>query len=158
MKNIKPVEVISVLLIILFTYTATSKLLEYDKFVFQMRLAPVPYIIPLAPFIGILVILAELLIVVALLTKKFRLWGLFASLFLLISFEIYISTMLISGLNLPCSCGGIISFMGWKQHLFFNGAFIVLCIIGIVFCKKQNVLREGPADNHSHLQDLSHTY
>jgi hypothetical protein len=40
--------------------------------------------------------------------------------------------------NLPCSCGGIISKLSWKQHIIFNLFFIVLSVIGIRFQKRMN--------------------
>uniref|UniRef100_UPI003977C927 MauE/DoxX family redox-associated membrane protein n=1 Tax=Pedobacter heparinus TaxID=984 RepID=UPI003977C927 len=57
----------TVLLVLLFFYTALSKVLEYEKFIFQMRLSPLVLMQRLAPVIGVLVILAELLVVWALL-------------------------------------------------------------------------------------------
>ncbi|MGY0035166.1 hypothetical protein [Pedobacter sp. NJ-S-72] len=42
----------AVLLILLFGYTAISKILEYNKFVFQMKLAQMPIIASLAPLLA----------------------------------------------------------------------------------------------------------
>lgn len=154
MKNIKPAEIISSLLIILFAYTATSKLLEYNKFIFQMSLAPVAYIKLMAPVLGAAVIAAEVAIIAALLHSRFRLLGLYASLFLLLSFEIYISAMLLSGSELPCSCGGFISALGWKPHLLFNGAFIILSIVAIINYEKHKAYQDNINRSES-LNDLS---
>jgi hypothetical protein len=40
--------------------------------------------------------------------------------------------------NLPCSCGGIISKLSWKQHILFNLFFIMLSITGIKVQRKMN--------------------
>ncbi|MDP9079028.1 MAG: hypothetical protein M3O71_16490 [Bacteroidota bacterium] len=135
-------QIVPILLILLFVYTATSKFLDYNKFVFQMRLAPVPLMKILAPVLGYFVPTIEMIIAISLATGFFNssmmLKGLYASVILLLIFEIYISIMLLSGSNLPCTCGGIISQMGWKQHLFFNSFFIIGGIVTIRFLQKNH--------------------
>ena len=131
------------LVILLFSYTALSKLLDLEKFVFQMRLAPFPLMYPMAPVLGWLVPAVELMIVTGLLVKRFRIRALYAAVLLLLLFEVYIMTMLASGLHLPCTCGGIISKMSWKQHLAFNALFMLTGITGIYQLKKQPVSRSG---------------
>lgn len=122
-------DLIVALLLLLFIYTSASKFLDYDKFVFQMRLAPVPLMKTVAPILGWLMPLIEILIAVALSTGFFydnlKIKALYSSVILLIVFDIYIGTMLLSGSQLPCTCGGIISKLGWQQHLIFNTFFIV---------------------------------
>jgi putative oxidoreductase len=136
------------LIVLLFVYTSASKFLDYPKFVFQLRLAPLPMMITLAPVIGWLVPLAELLVPLGLLTEKYRLKALFATVALLILFEFYITAMLLTGKHLPCTCGGIISTLGWKQHLLFNALFILIAVTAICIQrpflrKKQAVLSPG---------------
>jgi putative oxidoreductase len=132
----------SLLLIMLFTYTALSKLLEQDIFVFQMKLSPVKFMAQWAAILGWLVPLAELFIVGLLLIKDFRTTGLYLSFFLLLAFEIYISAMLLSGLSLPCTCGGVISRLGWKGHLLFNAAFMLVAALPIFMNIRRKKLRE----------------
>ncbi|MGF7079729.1 MauE/DoxX family redox-associated membrane protein [Mucilaginibacter sp. UYCu711] len=131
------------LLMLLFIYTSVSKFLDYDKFVFQMRLAPVPLMKILAPALGWLVPGIEMLIAIGLAAGFFypnlRIMALYSSVILLIIFEIYIGTMLLSGSHLPCTCGGIISKMGWQQHLLFNAFFIITGIISIRFLPKKKL-------------------
>jgi len=127
------------LLILLFGYTAISKILEYNKFVFQMRLAQMPIIAILAPLLGILLPVLELMIVWMLYKDSLRIKGFYASILLLFTFEIYISIMLLSGEKLPCTCGGIISQMGWKTHLLFNAVFMVISILPIIYKPKSRI-------------------
>jgi putative oxidoreductase len=124
-------QIIIFLLILLFAYTAMSKFLDYRKFVFQMRLAPLPIMNWAAPILGWLMPLLESLLFVGLIITRYRLIALYATFSLLILFEIYIGGMLLSGHNLPCTCGGIISHMSWKQHLLFNAVFIILSLVAI---------------------------
>lgn len=132
------------LTILLFMYTAVSKLLEYDIFVFQMRRAPVPFMQSWAPFIGRVVPIIELALVALLFIDKTRYWGLICSLLLMVSFEIYIIWMKImemqTGVELPCTCGGVISNMGWTTHLLFNAVFISLLGLSIYYERKKRRL------------------
>jgi putative oxidoreductase len=131
-------EICVALLLLLFAYTASSKFLEHSKFVFQMRLAPVPFIGSIAPVIGWLIPGLETLVVAGLLFDRFRALALYTAASLFVLFEIYISIMLLSGLHLPCTCGGIISSMSWKQHLLFNALFLLITITAITHNKKSN--------------------
>lgn len=130
-------DIAALLFIILFAYTATSKFLDHELFVFQLRLAPLPFMIPLAPLLGWLMPGIEAIIVILLSIKKYRLKGLYASVILMFLFEIYILAMLSTGSHLPCTCGGIISTMTWKQHLPFNAFFILIGIAGIIKSNQQ---------------------
>ena len=134
-EHLITVTVIATLL--LFMYTAVSKLLNYDLFVFQMQLVPSDWLSTWAPFLGRAVPIIELVLVLLLYLNKTRLWGLIGSLTLMLSFEAYIAWMKImeiqTGMRLPCTCGGIVSQMGWTTHLFFNGIFILLLSLSIYF-------------------------
>jgi hypothetical protein len=123
---------VAALLVLLFSYTSLSKFLEYDKFVFQMRLVPLPLFHYAAGMLGWVIPTLEMGITVLLLITGARRAGLLASLILLVVFEVYIIVMLFSGLQLPCTCGGIISVMSWKQHLLFNGVFIILILAALL--------------------------
>lgn len=127
------------LLVLLYMYTAVSKVLEYEKFVFQIRLAPVAAFRVIAPVLGVVVPLVELAIVWLLCKDRYRLTGFYASFLLLLIFEVYISIMLLSGDKLPCTCGGIISQMGWKTHLIFNGVFMAISIAPVLFSRNKNI-------------------
>lgn len=149
-------EIVPILLIVLFAYTATSKFLDYDKFVFQMSLAPVPLMIVLASVLGWVVPVIEMVIAISLAVGFFnpsiKTKGLYTSVILLSAFEIYIAIMLMSGSHLPCTCGGIVSQMGWKQHLFFNAFFIINGILSIKYLQKHKA--SGP-NGHAEYKTLS---
>jgi uncharacterized membrane protein YphA (DoxX/SURF4 family) len=129
MKN-NPVSVLcSCLLILLYTYTAASKLAGYSNF--KVVLDESPLIHKGAGTIAWLLPAAELIVVLLLFFDASRKAGLYASLLLLIAFTLYIVAMLLFADELPCSCGGVLNKMNWKQHLFFNAGFLVVNIIGI---------------------------
>ena len=137
MKRELIADIGAALLLLLFSYAAISKLLDYHRFVFQMKLAPLPLMKMMAPLFGWLLPMMEGLVVFALFFTRYRLKGLYAAVTLLLVFEIYITGMLLSGLDLPCTCGGIISKLSWKQHLVFNALFIIIGIIPIIHLEKQ---------------------
>jgi putative oxidoreductase len=125
------------LLILLFSYTAISKLLDQYRFVFQMKLSPFLLVKSFAPFWGWFIPLSEIVIVVGIFFEKTQKLALYLSLGLLLAFEIYIVGMLISGLDLPCACGGVIAFMSWKVHVLFNAFFLTINIVAIRLLDKE---------------------
>jgi hypothetical protein len=126
--------IISLLLIFLFAYTASSKLI--DSKAFASMLEEVPLIGRGAGVVAILLPLAELLIALLLLFERTRLMGLYSSLILLFVFTVYLVYMIAVVPQLPCSCGGVISSMSWRQHIVFNLVFIGLTVIGIRSMRK----------------------
>ncbi|THU39601.1 DoxX family membrane protein [Niastella caeni] len=128
------VEIISVLFIILFLYTGISKLMEYA--VFKEQIAESPILKPVASFIAWALPLTEFIVSLLLIIPRWRLKGLYASLFLMIAFTIYIGAIMLFNKELPCSCGGIISELSWNGHLIFNSIFILLALIGVLLEKK----------------------
>ena len=126
------VEFASFLLVLLFTYTSFSKLLDLKLYAFQMRLSPWYPIKIAAEFLAWTVPLCEAGIVLMLLFTATRIYGLLVSLILLSLFELYIAGLLLSGLDLPCTCGGIISMLSWKQHIGLNAVLIFFTAVAIL--------------------------
>jgi hypothetical protein len=122
-------DIISSLLILLFAYTSFSKLLTLDQF--SSVLSRMPLIGNGAGVLAFAIPLAELGIVLLLLFERTRYRGLKLSLALLVLFTIYLLHMVLFAPHMPCSCGGVISKMSWKQHVLFNGAFIVAIVIAL---------------------------
>lgn len=122
------------LYILLFTYAAASKLLDFENF--RVQLGQSPLLSAFADVVSWLVPIVELLIVVMLVFQQFRLITLFASFSLMLMFTTYIFIILNYSSFIPCSCGGILEKMGWNEHLVFNIIFIILAIIGILIIHK----------------------
>jgi hypothetical protein len=135
MKRATIVEIISALFILLFVYTATSKLLEVAKF--QYTLTKSPLIGDYAVLISWALPITELLITILLFAPKTRLYGLYASAAIMSLFTLYLGYMLAFTPNLPCSCGGVLKNMSWNQHLVFNIVFTALAITGIWIQRKR---------------------
>jgi uncharacterized membrane protein YphA (DoxX/SURF4 family) len=123
-------EIITALLVLLFMYAAVSKLIDYS--IFKKQLEKSPLLSQIAPLLAIVIPAAELFISVLLLQNKTRLKGLYASFCLMMAFTIYLIGMLNFSKVIPCSCGGIIRALSWKEHVIFNLAFIFLSVAGII--------------------------
>lgn len=132
------IECISALLILLFVYTAASKLLAHNSFVFTLSQSPLlqRYSIPLSWIIP----LTEILISCFLFIPRLRKTGLLFSVILMTAFTIYISFMIAFTPTLPCSCGGVIKSLTWKEHLLLNISFVVMALFGWLMIKKNKIL------------------
>lgn len=128
MKQNLVIEIICFLLILLFVYAALSKLFDYASFKNQLRLSP--YLSSISMVAWIIPVL-ELLTILMLIFSATRLIGLYTCFFLLLAFTIYITLMLLFTKHLPCSCGGVIKLLSWKQHLLFNIFFLGVSALGI---------------------------
>jgi hypothetical protein len=116
--------------IVLFTYAAVSKGLDFENF--QVQLGQSPLLSAFAGFISYAVIITELLIVICLSIKQTRLIALLGSFMLMTAFTTYIVIIINFSPFVPCSCGGILDKMGWNSHLIFNIIFAFLA--AIAFC------------------------
>ncbi len=122
----------------LFYYASLSKLLDFENF--QVQLAQSPLLSAYAGIISYLIIIVELIISILLFTSKYRLIGLYGSLFLMTSFSVYIYIILNYSDFIPCSCGGILEKLGWNEHFIFNICFAIIGIIGIFLVEKTKKL------------------
>ncbi len=124
-------DIICVLLIMLFVYTAVSKLLDLRSFELYLQL--IPLLGGYSRLFAWVLPVTELLIAIALITPYSKLAGLYGSFLLMIIFTLYLAYLLLfHGGNLPCSCGGVLQQMGWTGHLVFNICFTILAGAGIL--------------------------
>jgi len=130
------VELIAALFILLFTYTALSKLQQISTF--RWVLAKSPLLQNTSSLLAVSIPLAELLIVLLLFFPLTRTAGLYAAFSLMLIFTAYISYMLLFTPKLPCSCGGVLKHMSWKQHLLFNLLFTGLALAAILLQQKKS--------------------
>jgi len=129
------------LFLVLFVYTASSKLLDLG--LFELRLGRMPYIAPYASLLSWSVPVLEFVIAGLLLLPKLRMIGLYASGILLTLFTIYIIAVLQFSDDIPCSCGGVLSALGWDDHIIFNAICMALAVTAIVLSKKHQKISTG---------------
>ena len=130
-KKEVPTYVATILLIIIFGYTATNKLISHDRFQFQLHLIPVSFIARNAFFISLVIPLIELVLTIALCLNRYRLPGLFGATTLLGLFQIYLVALMVNYKNLPCTCAGISPELSWIDHIILNTLLISLSILAI---------------------------
>lgn len=128
------IEIICTLLILLFVYTAISKLSDYQNF--KAVLATSPLLKPYAGVLAWALPVTEIIAGTFLFFPLTRSKGLLISFVLLIIFTVYLVYMVLFTPNLPCNCGGVISRLTWGQHIFFNLFFLLLSITGILLSWK----------------------
>jgi uncharacterized membrane protein YphA (DoxX/SURF4 family) len=105
-------EIICVLLAVVFAYTAFSKFFDWKETLNAFGNQVFPY--PLAMVLARVIPALELVLAVLLLIPKYRKPALAMSTALLLAFSLYVGLVL-TGIfgRVPCSCGGMISSLGW---------------------------------------------
>lgn len=130
MKKETILKLICGIIAALFFYAAFSKLMDYDKSVGEMRNQI--FSVTTANILTWVIPTIEIILTFVLLfpnTRKIALW---ASLFLLSTFTIYIGVVMTGVFGrIPCSCGGILKNMSYGTHLIFNLFFVSLAFLGL---------------------------
>ncbi|MDP2452503.1 MULTISPECIES: MauE/DoxX family redox-associated membrane protein [unclassified Kaistella] len=129
------VTVVSYFFMVLLVYAAVSKMRDFENF--QVQLAQSPLLSAYSGFISYGVIALELVIAGVLAFPQVRRVGLYASFGLMVAFTVYIYLILNYSDFVPCSCGGILEKLGWREHLIFNGVCVVLALTTSVFMGKE---------------------
>lgn len=130
---------------LLFSYAAITKLMDFAQFRVQLQQSPI--LTSIAPIVAIVIPLLELLIALGLFIKSLQRVSLYGALSLMSVFTTYIVIILHYSEYIPCSCGGILENMGWKQHLIFNLIFIGLSITALLIHSRQSP-QSTPLPNH----------
>ena len=125
-------------LTLLFAYTGFSKLLSLKQF--QYELSEIQILRPFAPILVICLPILELIIVMGLVLPipRIKHYTLLLSFLLMSIFTAYVAWILFSipiG-HRPCSCGGVIGALSWKNHLYFNIFFMLLSFFGLTLNQK----------------------
>lgn len=128
-------NVVAVLYILLFVYSATSKFLDFENF--QVQLGQSPIITAYADWVSWGIPILELFIALLLVVPKYMVLALYASFSLMTMFTTYIIIILNFSDFIPCSCGGVLEKLSWTDHIFFNLVFIAIAVMGIQFTEMQ---------------------
>lgn len=124
------IYVVTILHIILFTYAAVSKLLDFQNF--QIQIGQSPLLSAFTASVSYGVPIVEIAIVMMLMLPKYKWLGLYCSFLIMVMFTAYIFIILNFSSFIPCSCGGILEKMSWNEHLVFNIAFVIFSATAIV--------------------------
>ncbi len=132
------VEICTLLLCLLFAYTAISKIYDWQGTKNGLHNQVFPNWIADILLYGLPPV--ELVTAILLLYQKTRIAGLWLSILLMTAFTIYVGLVMIGIFGrIPCSCGGILNTMGWGEHLVFNLVFLLLALIGLYVLNKQTM-------------------
>ena len=129
-------DVIIYSFIILFIYTATNKIESYSSF--KLVLSKSVLIGKYNVFVAWAVPAVEIIISALLVFPRTRKVGLISCLAIMLVFTAYLIYMINSGTQLICTCGGVLSSLTWKQHIWFNAVFILLAVTGLKFYKPEH--------------------
>lgn len=137
MKNLQNIfiEAVPCFFVLLFIYAGMSKMLDFENFQFQLVQSPI--VSAYAGYISYAVIITELLVATLLIISGTRLFALYASMAIMISFTMYIYLILNFSEFVPCSCGGILEKMGWKEHLIFNIFCVIVALCSITVYERE---------------------
>ena len=130
LKKIPIAGIVSGIFIILFTYTAVNKLIDYPTF--RIAVVQSPVLKHYADWVIVGVPAVELIIVALLAVPSARRAGLWAALLVMVAFTLYIGYLVFFAGELPCNCGGIIKALSWKQHLVVNVALVALALWAVL--------------------------
>ncbi|WP_421943334.1 MauE/DoxX family redox-associated membrane protein [Pedobacter sp.] len=118
---------VCMLLILLWIYAALQKLSDFEEF----RRSMYNQVFPSWFVFALLFMLpaSELVAAGLLFFERTRQSGILLSAGLLSAFTVYIALILLHYFpRVPCSCGGVLSILGWREHLAFNLAFLALSV------------------------------
>lgn len=138
------IEVTRFLLIVLFVYTASSKIQTFHTFHGVLIKSPLIGK-QLALYVAIFIPTIEIIASILLVFGKTALKGFYVSTALMALFTFYVSYMVLFAPKLPCVCGGVIEAMSWNQHIVFNAIFTVMSFICCILYKRLPIKKQtGP--------------
>jgi hypothetical protein len=120
------------ILLVLYTYTGLSKLAEQTQFRYTLQKVLSSY--EGAATLAWMIPVTELVVVLLLFFPVTRRIGLLLSLLLLL-FTLYLLYMIVYLPELPCSCGGVVSQLGWRGHVVFNCFLIGINSFALYYTK-----------------------
>lgn len=130
--NLQPfIILVTGLLIILWAYASASKLFDLQKF----KQAMLTQVFPkwMGKIFVYLVPLMEIVMIVLLLIPETRLIGMYASLFVMIAFTLYVGGAVFNFYDRhPCACGGLFSRLGWYKHFKLNIILSLIALCGVL--------------------------
>jgi len=118
-------------LILLWVYTAFSKLTDLPRFNHALMTQVFP------KWIGKVLLFAlpisEIAVVALLLIPETRLLGMYSSLFMMLLFTLYVGGAVFQLYErTPCACGGIFNRLGWQRHFRLNIILTIIALMGVI--------------------------
>lgn len=122
----------SLMLVLLFTYTALDKLSNIS--IFEYGLKAQVFHSAMIPALKWGIPLAELLIVILLLVPRLNGTGIVAGTLLMLGFTVYILLVLSTVFSkVPCACAGVFRTITWQQQLALNLIVLIPGMLSTAF-------------------------
>ena len=123
-------KIISFYFIFLFVYTGLSKLIDNQSLFIALRNAPLFLQSSFASILSWGVPIVEIGLAMMLGFKKISHYGWTGVIILLTLFTFYTGWIVLVSPYEPCTCGGLMTLLSWKQHLTFNISSLLLACWG----------------------------
>jgi len=128
------------LLVLLWIYTAVSKLINIHEFERQLKNQVFGKVF--TQWLFWLIPITEISAAILLVLNRTKIYGLVLSAILMALFTGYIGLVLLNFYpRIPCSCGGVLKSLGWHAHLWFNLFFLCSSVLGIYAYRKLLLIR-----------------
>ena len=134
------IQIIGVLFILLFVYSAARQLVNFE--VFKTQLSQAPLLVNSASWLAVLIPVLQIGVALLLMFGISRRWGMYGALGLMSLFTAYIVYAIYFAPSLPCACNMVFEGMSWREHMWLNISFVVLAIIGILLDNRERRLNE----------------
>ena len=139
----KATEVTTIILLVaLFLFTAWAKFTEPQIFVDALKAYQL-FPESLIPIIVYYIPILEVLLAMGLISPKFRKDALWASLILMVVFEVVLSSFLLRGLEGDCGCFG--KFGGTPLSALVKNLFIISLILYTLYVTRNKAPRNSPS-------------
>lgn len=115
---------------LIFIYSAAAKVFDFSKF--SSEISKSPFLHNISTFLSFAVPIVEGAIGIMLLVKRTRIQAIYAYLYVIASFTLYVFLMKKRAYNLPCACMGLFDTeLGWDGHFVLNIVITIFTFIAL---------------------------
>lgn len=127
-------QTVAAVLILIFIYSAVNKIIDWKSFMLSLQSSP--FIGKNAYTAAWIILFIHFVAAGLLFLPVYRLKGFCLSFIYTLFCSVYISTVLLMNVPLPCSCIGLLRSLSWQQQLFLNIILSLWSVTGILFYKR----------------------
>ena len=131
-------EIITAIFVLLFLYTAIEKFRDTEHFYQALKKSPL--LSNWAALLTGFIPTVEAALVLLLIIPRTRRLGILGSTLLMFVFTVYIGYMIATSSSLPCTCGGIIQDLTWREHLLLNSVMFLSGLIAMKYTYKKEFI------------------
>lgn len=137
MKKDLVATLLGAVIVLIFLYTASDKLIKFNDYTDIMGRQPLPAWSKPVLIWGIP--LSEITVSMLLFIPKTRGLGFVGATILMVLFTGYVGLALVHAFkHVPCICGGIFRNMSWENHFIINVVLLIITVTGWLFNKRSS--------------------